>query len=157
MVPVVEFGDARLPQRFWSKVSVAENGCWVWTAFKDKYGYGRFCMVTGISRFSHRLAYEFLVGPIPAGLEIDHTCHNPACVNPTHLEPVTHKVNVQRGKAGLVSGQRMKARTHCPKGHPYDATNTYFNKDGGRICKACSKIKNRAAWLARKGGVLRGI
>jgi len=157
---MADFGDPRLPQRFWNKVTLSENGCWLWTAFKDKYGYGRFH--AGIQKtpqvaFAHRFAYENLVGPIPDGMEPDHTCHNPACVNPDHLQPVTHQQNVQRGLAGYVQSVRMKAKTHCPKGHPYDEQNTGYAKNGSRYCKICQSIRNKRAWRAKHGGAPSGI
>ena len=88
-------------QRFWSKVSIAPTGCWLWAgAIQASNGYGRF----GVGRatdgvcFAHRWAYEFFLGPIPAGLEIDHLCRVRACVNPLHLQPVTHAENRARGR-----------------------------------------------------------
>ncbi len=157
---MAEFGDVKLPQRFWNKVAKAENGCWNWTGFRDKDGYGRFRVGsqkagTARSAFAHRFAYETLVGLIPEGLEPDHTCHNPACVNPDHLEAVTHKLNCQRGLAGIATGKQMKAKTHCPKGHPYDEQNTGYKKNGSRYCKTCAHIGNKA-WRDRQGGAVRG-
>jgi hypothetical protein len=46
---------------------------------------------------AHRLSYEWLVGPVPEGMELDHLCRVRHCVNPSHLEVVTHSVNVIRG------------------------------------------------------------
>lgn len=80
--------------RFTSYVHVSKEngGCWPWQGFTDFNSYGRF------SRYglAHRFAYEFLVGPIPKGLEIDHLCRNKSCVNPDHLEAVTHRENIRR-------------------------------------------------------------
>ena len=83
-------------QRFWAKVDKTD-GCWLWTATKIK-GYGSFQLSTTPRRqhaYAHRLAYEWLVGPIPQGMVIDHICHNPACVNPDHLRATTHKQNIE--------------------------------------------------------------
>lgn len=72
-----------------------ETGCWVWQRSTSRgYGYvtrGGRCVP------AHRWYYEHLVGPIPEGLELDHLCRNPPCVNPDHLEPVTHAENMRRG------------------------------------------------------------
>jgi hypothetical protein len=53
-------------------------------------------------RPAHRAVYEILVGDVADGLDMDHLCRTPACVNPAHLEPVTHAVNMRRGKVGEV-------------------------------------------------------
>ena len=126
-----------LPMEFKSKMEERSNGCWEWTGSSHKQGYGQI-RVKGKLVLAHRLAYETLVGVIPEGLEIDHLCRNPKCVNPSHLEPVTHQENCQRGEAGLYE----KLRTHCPQGHPYDIENTYWYK-GGRNCKECHREQNR--------------
>lgn len=82
---------------FWSKVQQANGDeCWEWLGSKDTTGYGRVSR-DGVTRPAHRVAYEYLVGPIPGGLYIDHLCLNKGCVNPTHMEPVTHAENIRRG------------------------------------------------------------
>ena len=89
----------------------------------------------------HRAIYEKFVGPIPDGLTIDHLCRNRLCVNPAHLEPVTLAANVLRGESLPAKNAR---KTHCPKGHPYDETNTHITKQGWRICKACNRERQRS-------------
>jgi len=78
-------------QRFWAKVDRrAEGECWEWHGWRNAKGYGMFRPDwKGNARRVHRLAYELLVGSIPPGLALDHLCRNRACVNPSHLEPVT--------------------------------------------------------------------
>lgn len=87
-----------LASRFWLRVHKTDD-CWLWTSTLRR-GYGRFWIAPGRFVPAHRFAYELLVGPIPEGLELDHLCRNPACVNPAHLDPVTHRENVRRGKRG---------------------------------------------------------
>jgi len=120
-------------QRFWSRVDTQIDGCWLWTGPLHRLGYGR-TSVAGRIGYAHRLAYEMLVGPIPADLELDHRCRNRACVNPAHLEPVTHKVNMERSAHAT--------RTHCPAGHRYDTANTRHSQ-GRRHCKLCNNEASR--------------
>lgn len=81
--------------RFWALVDrgAGATGCWLWRGSLS-LGYASFGGVWG-----HRLAYEYAIGPIPAGLELDHLCRTTNCVNPAHLEPVTHAENMRRGAA----------------------------------------------------------
>jgi hypothetical protein len=83
-------------ERLWAKVDKSCD-CWVWTGSKDN-GYGRI-KIAGRLYVAHRIAYELLVGPIPSGHQLDHTCHNRACVNPDHLRPVTPKQNKENVSA----------------------------------------------------------
>lgn len=86
--------------RFWSKVEKSET-CWNWQASKVHAGYGHLG-IQGKTIQAHRYSYELQNGPIPEGMEIDHICHNPACVNPKHLRVVTPKQN-QENKKGASS------------------------------------------------------
>lgn len=88
--------DTRREIRFWERVKKLRTRCWEWQGGKDQNGYGHFS-VEGRAIPAHRFAYESRVGPIPRGLVIDHTCRNPSCVRPSHLEPVTPRENWRRG------------------------------------------------------------
>src|SRR5690606_7991791 len=98
-------------------------------------------------------AYELLVGPISAGLYLDHLCRTPRCVNPHHLEPVTARENSLRGETVLA---RNLAKTHCPSGHEYTQENTYRagpakkTPNGSRQCRTCVRERKRAAYWANK-------
>jgi len=129
--------------RFWEKVIPEPNsGCWIWEAGCNLGGYGIF-FKDGRTGLAHRLSYEHFVGKIPDGLSLDHKCRNTFCVNPEHLEPVTHLENVQRGMAAIVSGARMRAISHCPSGHPYIEENIYYRKNGYRDCKICAQERSK--------------
>lgn len=139
-----------IEDRFWERVDKrGPNDCWEWTAGKSSgYGYLSIGGGRGAPRVRvHRYSYELLVGPIPTGLEIDHLCENRACVNPAHLEPVTHRDNMLRASTGLTQANSLK--THCPRGHEYSPENTYVQPNGGRRCRECARIVKRE-WLARK-------
>lgn len=122
-------------ERFWAKVDTSGE-CWLWTAYCDPAGYGRFAMSrsTGTG-YAHRIAYELTIGPIPEGLELDHLCRNRGCVRPSHLEPVTTKVNSMRSTSPIAANA---LKTHCPQGHAYDEENTRRH-NGRRDCRACSR------------------
>lgn len=115
---------------------VSPSGCWLWKK-PTPNGYGRVGLV-----WAHRLAYELLVGPIPTGLELDHLCRAPACVNPAHLEPVTHFENLRRGNGPAAINAR---KTHCIRGHGFTAENTYRPPSGDRRCRTCVRWKRSHA------------
>lgn len=124
--------------RFWSKVEFGHQ-CWNWAGGKSG-GYGYFRLVPSRNMVpAHRVAYELVVGPIPEGLTIDHLCRNRACVNPAHMEPVTLRENLMRGDTLAAANTR---KTHCLRGHEFDAENTQFHR-GSRRCRACSRDRMR--------------
>lgn len=133
--PLVKTNSTNVSDRFWSKVFIT-SVCWEWKGSK-KNGYGSFW--NGERRIgAHRWAWENLVGPIPVGLEIDHLCRNRSCVNPDHLEPVTHKENVRRGAGGWNTASKMS----CPQGHPYAGENL-MTSQGHRYCRTCARKRGR--------------
>jgi hypothetical protein len=145
-VAVIQFGDNRLPPRFWNKVE-RQGDCWVWIASNNGKGYGQLCRArTRKMDYAHRLAYEALIGPIPDGLTIDHLCRNRACVNPAHMEPVTHKVNLLRGVGACAQNAH---KTECVHGHPLDGGNLYVHANGWRECRVC---RRRSQAECRKRG-----
>lgn len=89
---------------------------------------------------AHRVAYQALVGPIPAGMTVDHTCHNRICCNPAHLRLLTNAENAR--------DNGFATRTHCPKGHEYTPENTGRGnprRPGGRpsrVCLECRRLYN---------------
>lgn len=132
---------ASVQERFWAKVEFrGDDECWEWLAGRFAGGYGQFS-VDGSSRFAHRVSYEFLVGPIPQGLELDHLCRNTWCVNPAHLEPVTPRENKRRGFSNAALNAR---KTHCKRGHLLEGDNLKPDKRlGRRICRECANMHRR--------------
>lgn len=134
-----------IQERFWECVEVRPSQCWSWRGTLSN-GYGRL----GDGRHNlipaHRISYEIHKGPIPEGLEVDHTCRNRQCTNPDHLEAVTQRINILRGESIVAHNAR---KTHCPKGHEYIAENTIVTKDGTRRCRACRREAQRKWQVAR--------
>ncbi|MDE1854509.1 MAG: HNH endonuclease [Thaumarchaeota archaeon] len=91
---------------------------------------------------AHRFSYQLLIGQIPAGLTLDHLCRNRGCVNPAHLQAVSNRENLLRGKGW--SGLNSR-KTHCPKGHPLSGDNLSprWLKKGRRVCLTCIREKDK--------------
>jgi hypothetical protein len=137
-----------LLDRMGTKFTVGD-GCWLWTGARTSpWGYGTIQLEGRPKRRSglaHRVMYELIVGPIPEGLVLDHLCRNPSCIRPDHLEPVTQRVNTQRGVRAT--------KTHCAQGHVRDEANTYVRTNGKKMCRVCylarSRERTRRNQLAR--------
>lgn len=94
----------------------------------------------------HRFMYEYYNEPIPKHLHADHLCRVRECVNPDHVEPVTHLENIHRSPI-------HKAKvSHCPHGHEYAAANTRMvgPKRNKRKCLECERIDSRERALRRR-------
>lgn len=136
----------RLTDRFMAKVEVTD-GCWLWKASVNNQGYGRFS-VESRAQYAHRVAFVLFRGPVPDGLVIDHLCRVRRCVNPAHLRAVTQRENILA--EGSLSDSRVRAmKTHCLRGHPFDAANTLVNKHGHRACRMCRDAARRLWTKAR--------
>jgi len=139
------------PDRFWALVRKT-NGCWLWQGRVNADGYGIYS-----GKSAHRLAFALLGGDIPDGTEIDHLCRTRNCVNPKHMEAVTHLENVRRAdfssRPETVLSLRQRAKTHCPQGHPYAGENLRVNASGGRVCRECERAKSRRYKQSKRGSV----
>ena len=154
-----------LESRLWAKVRKTDT-CWLWTGATTK-GYG----VIGLGGRKegldavHRVSYRLSIGPIPEGKELDHLCHNAdkscpgnecahrRCVRPSHLEAVTHQVNVRRGLAPSASSAYQRGKTVCKRGHPFDEKNTGIDCRGNRRCRRCHALAEMGRRAELKGGV----
>lgn len=134
---------SRLERNF---IPEPNSGCWLWMLRLNGSGYGSLTIgsrldgtrkVLGV----HRVAYEIFKGAIPEGLEIDHNCQNKACVNPDHLEVVTHRHNILRG-------YQRNPKAHfstCKRGHELTGANLYSYRYRGKEKRICLKCKHAMA------------
>ena len=119
--------------------------CWNWLGEITNQGYGRLQFKNKRIK-AHRFFYMLFKGKIPIGLELDHLCQNKKCVNPKHLEAVTHRENIIR--AWKI---RIKNTPNCPKGHNYSKKNLYIIKDKtGKTWRGCRKCRALNARIFRK-------
>jgi hypothetical protein len=152
-----------ISRKFWNNVKfqgAAADDCWYYNKPSTAQGYGQLLWKEiGVSKLSHRMAYELTYGEIPDGYVIDHECHNRdpycvsgkqckhrACCNPIHLVAKTLGENVRAAHIG-----RRVIKTHCPHGHEFTQENTLIISDGRRQCRKCAAWRaNR--WYAQKIG-----
>lgn len=128
------------PARFMSHVAFEPmSGCWLWTGGTTRSGYGVYGKP---QTTAHRVSYELHVGPIPSGHDMDHLCRNRACVNPDHLEPVSHHENMRR--SFLARNGEIKS----------DRCGTWNRYQAGCPCPACVEAwrdydRARRGWSPR--------
>lgn len=89
-----EYKHLSTHERFLAQVVVSDNGYWTWNGCLNR-GYGRI-LVNGKRTGAHQYVYEYYVGPIPEGYEVDHCCRIASCVDIRCLDAVTHDENMRR-------------------------------------------------------------
>ncbi len=115
---------------------ILKKDCEIHKGYIQSNGYGK----SGKS-YAHREAYVETYGEIPDGLEIDHLCRTRSCVNPQHLEAVTHQENMARSLPAQ--------KTHCINGHEFTPENTYRDpRHQQRYCRVCNADAQRR-WVRR--------
>ena len=146
-----------LPPRLQSKIVTCRySSCWLWTGSLNQKGYGNVRVGSrkdGSRRCAkaHRIVYEILIGPITPGLTLDHLCRIRHCVNPDHVDPVSHRVNILRGNGYTARNAR---KTHCSKGHPFFGDNLYSDSNGFRHCRTCWREKHQRQAYLRKNTLM---
>lgn len=134
--------------------------CWEWPGRVGRNGYG--IAVRPGSRVSgstaHRVVWELVYGPVDAGMQVDHLCHDPQdcdkgtecphrrCVNPTHLGVVTPRANTLRSNSLAAANAR---KTHCQRDHEFTPENTYIDPAGKRSCRTCFRAHWRRYYAER--------
>lgn len=138
-------GTTEKPHPFYSRIDFTGE-CWLWTAHVGDDGYAHYSGARSKTQLAHVVAYREFIGDVPEGLELDHLCRVRHCVNPFHLEPVTHQENVKRG---------LVWKKNCTKcGGEYIVVRR-GNRDV-RICRPCNLrqqreyyARNKEKWLKR--------
>jgi len=122
-------------QYFFKKVLKTES-CWFWQGSLTSDGYGKF-RGGGKHQAAHRASYVIHKGNIPINHVIDHICRQRNCVNPDHLQAITHRENVLRGTGPTAINAK---KTHCINGHDLSEGVAYPRTRGGRLCRKCVRI-----------------
>lgn len=136
-----------------------DDGCLIWAGYIEKNGYGRINQRDVPERWAHRAVYTHVIGPIPVQHELDHLCHSRAwqcpggdrcvhraCVEPTHLEPVTPYENWARGRSWCAMAQ---GRPVCKDGHDLSGYNfARVSTTGKFYCRQCNREKHRRQRVA---------
>lgn len=141
----------RLKKRLLSHRKISK-GCWIWTAYVQKNGYGWSNINHKISVSSHRLSYLVYIGDIPEGYCIHHICRVKACFNPKHLQAVTVKEHLKLDEHPAYLASQ---KTHCIRGHEFNEENTFWKK-GRRICRACRRVYNNEIYARRYSAGVNG-
>lgn len=133
-VSAIDYGDPQAPDRWWERIYPEPNtGCWLWAGGDSTKGYGR-CRHLSERWLIHRFMYVLGFGQVPEGLELDHLCRVRRCVNPDHLEAVTHAENMRRG---------ANSQPQCIRGHD--------RPSGLGDCLDCVRVRRaRPEYVARK-------
>lgn len=143
---------------FEARTDVDANGCWNWKLFKARAGHKRGGYYGRTSRQgdqqpvgAHVLAYEVFHGPVPTGLEVDHTCRNTLCCNPDHLEAVTPAENNRRKWASGDGRNQNTDKTHCPKcEQPYTGQSQRGDGRSFKFCVPCMKTYQAERYAANR-------
>jgi hypothetical protein len=147
---------ATLSERLYRRCIRTASGCLEWQGSTRGKGYGSI-YADGHHQSAHRVAYELAKGAVPPECDLDHLCRNRRCVNPEHLEPVSRRENVLRGRLPLVASAQQRAKfqaqTHCKRGHEFTPENTHIRLRDGyecRVCKECQRSRGSKWWGSRR-------
>lgn len=104
---------AKLKAKIIANIVVDASGCWLWQRSFKNNGYGQ-CRAWGKNMTAHKVSHLIFIGPVGDGMDVHHTCDVRSCVNPAHLQQISHKENIHDLLSkGRMSNGYMKG-THAP-------------------------------------------
>lgn len=137
----------RVRRRAYERHDVDDRGCWISRYSVSANGYSQLGWhdETGRKRMTgaHRAAWEFINGPIPGELTVDHMCKTIRCVNPDHLRLLSRFENARR-RLG-----RDWPLGFCAKGHPNKWVQHVPGKKT-RTCLLCLKDTQQRVYAKKK-------
>jgi hypothetical protein len=139
--------------RFWNKVDKSGK-CWLWMGHRNEQGYGQYYYQSRLQR-AHRVSYILTGHTIPLTYMLDHLCRNTSCVNPEHLEPVTNRENVLRGRSSALKLRRE----YCKQGHRMVGDNLniiHYKGKKSHTCRLCQTEQRRQRYLQAELAKLEG-
>lgn len=148
-----QFSGKSVLERFEEKyIPEPNSGCWIWLGALSANGRSSFQWGNGRISTAHKWAYIFFRGEIPDGLELDHLCCNPSCVNPHHLEAVPRSVNGKRYWNWIGKNDVRRQVVECKNGHPFNVQNTRIDpQTKHKICRVCDRARHRTYWEKTHG------
>jgi hypothetical protein len=144
-----------MPERFWARVTKTD-GCWLWKGTRD-HGYGTFCL-NGRMILAHRLVFEAMVGPVPDGMLVMHTCDERLCVRPDHLALGT-KADARNKALGGAAGVRERFYARVIRGDDcWTFRGTHLKSGYARFAFAGRwMLAHRASYLLHHGPIADGL
>jgi hypothetical protein len=132
-------------RRLLANLKQSQNGCWLWTGYVAKEGYGQIWLRGAIWQ-AHRMVYELLAGPVPPDCVLHHRCHNERCCNPAHLEPTTRCLHMELDDVHCEHRTPEPPQVFCRNGHELTEDNVLLRLDHGkmtRFCRTCWEASSR--------------
>ncbi len=158
-LPIPELTDADL-ERFWAKVN-KDGDCWLWTAYRDKNGYGGF-VINDSKYLAHRISYTIANGD-PGEINVNHLYDNPPCVNPAHLwtgtqrEGIDDKVTKNRQAQGETQGQHILTEKQAKEILASDESHCVLAERYGVHRTTIASLKRGRSWKYLRGERWNGL
>jgi hypothetical protein len=115
--------------------------CWIWLRTISHDGYAQQKII-GESHVAHKNNYMRKFGPVPNGKVLDHLCKVRCCVNPDHLEVVSHTENLRRRHDAKLDRQKVnEIKALRGKGKTLNELAAQFNVQANTISRVLSGVR----------------